>query len=95
MRDKILDEYKEIQKQRDSSEICDSVAAHRYERLLQKLEAEIEKDGELKLYKQALTKAVSLPAGAMPNGQNYNTIMLNGNVFVTKPWRESHNERRD
>ena len=48
--------------------------------------AKHESDSELlNLYKQALTKAVSLPAGILPNGQNYNTIMLNGNVFVTKP----------
>jgi len=39
---------------------------------------------ELRLYKQALTKAISLPKGVLPDGDNYYTWMNNGNCIVEK-----------
>jgi hypothetical protein len=37
---------------------------------------------DLGLYKQALTKAVSLPMGVLPDSKQYYSVMLNGNVVV-------------
>lgn len=39
---------------------------------------------EIKAYKQALTRAVALPKGQLPDGQNYYTTMLCGNVIVMR-----------
>ncbi len=42
---------------------------------------------ELNLYKQALTKSVSLPKGQLPHESGkYYTVMLNGNVVVKKDY---------
>ena len=38
----------------------------------------------INLYRQALTKAVSLPAHELPSSEQYYTLMLNGNVLVFK-----------
>lgn len=37
---------------------------------------------ELRLYKAALTRAVSLPKGQLPHGEGYCSVMLNGQVVV-------------
>ena len=39
---------------------------------------------ELKYYKQALTKAVSLPKGVLPDSEQYYTQYINGQVQVVK-----------
>lgn len=39
---------------------------------------------ELNLYKQALTKAISLPRKAMPSTKDWYTVMLCGNCIVKK-----------
>jgi hypothetical protein len=53
-----------------------------------KLSKQSKDSEELILYKQALTKAVSLPAGSLPRGHTrgltYDSTMINGNVVVTK-----------
>jgi hypothetical protein len=55
---------------------------------IRKLKTELPKQNrdteELILYKQALTKAVSLPAGSLPQGYRYDSTMVNGNVVITK-----------
>lgn len=38
---------------------------------------------ENSLLRQALTRAVALPMGQLPHGDEYFTTMLNGNVIVT------------
>jgi len=42
----------------------------------------LELEAELKLYKQALTKAVSLPKGKLPVTDQYYSCSINGNVNV-------------
>lgn len=37
---------------------------------------------ELARYRQALTRAVSLPMGQLPHGQGYCSVMINGEVVV-------------
>lgn len=44
----------------------------------------VELEQELALYKQALTKSVSLPQGALPNSKQYYTWVNCGNVVVEK-----------
>lgn len=39
---------------------------------------------ELNLYKQALTKAVSLPKGVLPDTKDWYTVMLNGSCIVKR-----------
>lgn len=59
-------------------ESCDSLdSAIEDIRLLEK---------ELNLYKQALTKSISLPKGVLPDAKDYYTVMLCGNCVV-KPLR--------
>jgi len=43
-----------------------------------------EAEEALKYYKQALTKAVSLPKGVLPDSEQYYTQYINGQVQVVK-----------
>ena len=44
---------------------------------------------ELKLYRQALTKAVSLPKGVLPDTKDFYTVMFNGNCKVISCQKDS------